>query len=70
MRIAEIEVGKIYSNSIYPGGLYRKVVYEGTWTGFRDPLRVQYIYLNGLSQNKRGSCSKKKFAQWAAREAQ
>lgn len=67
MKISEIEVGKIYKSTTGPNiGLKRKVVYEGTWTGFKDPLRVQYIYLDGRSQGKRGSCSKAKFAQWAA----
>ena len=65
MKISDICVGKIYTNSIFPGGLHRKVVYEGTWTGFKDPLRVQYIYLDGPSQGKLGYCGKAKFAQWA-----
>ena len=66
MKISDIKVGKTYSNSIYPDqGLHRKIIYEGTWSGFKDPLRVQYFYLDGPSKGKRGSCSKKKFAAWA-----
>jgi hypothetical protein len=67
MRISDIKVDRIYTNSIFPGGLHRKVIYEGTWSGFKDPLRVQYVYMDGPSAKKRGSCSKKKFAQWAVR---
>ena len=67
MRQSEILVGRIYTNSLYPNGLHRKVVYESTWSGFKDPLRVQYIYMDGPSAKKRGSCSKKKFAQWAVK---
>jgi hypothetical protein len=71
MKKSEIQVGKIYKSTTGPNiGLKREVVYEGTWIGFKDPLRVQYRYLNGRFWGKLGSCSKAKFAQWAASEAE